>query len=453
MPIITVSTLDQLNGAIAFVDAQTSGSYTIKLTADITEGTSALVASSGNLQNPDGTAAMSNGQPVAARNDVYALNLAVGVDLTIDGGNHTLDGASTYRGLFVYAGHVSIEDLTIAHAVAKGGAGGDGFGGGGGGGAGLGGGLFIGSNVAGNAGAVTLSNVNFQSNAAVGGASGITDTSGNHSFTGGGGGGGMGGSGAAGDAGANGGGISESAGTTTGFVLGATLGGDPGLDGGGNGNISGNGDNGGFGGGGGGAGQGGGAGGFGGAGGGGGSSGGGGGFGGGGGSNLYDFAATGHGGFGAGDGGTAGGGAGLAAGGDIFIQHGATLTIAEGTFDDASVSAESTSARRTGSAYGSGLFIMGDATITLGTGQTAGQTLAINDDITDQNGSYASNHGGALPTGTSADGSPNTGVGSLILAGAGTIHFGGVNTYTGTTTVQSGTFQLEGSVANSAVTI
>src|SRR5882757_7434675 len=94
--IIDVSTLDELNGAIAFVDAQTSGSYTIHFTADMTEGTSALVGSHGNLTNPDGSAATANGQPVAARNDLYAFNVASGVTVTIDGDNHTLDGANTY---------------------------------------------------------------------------------------------------------------------------------------------------------------------------------------------------------------------------------------------------------------------------------------------------------------------------------------------------------------------
>ena len=63
-----------------------------------------------------------------------------GVSLVIDGGGGTLDGAGHYRGLLVFGGDVTIENLTIADAAAIGGAGGLH---GGGGGAGLGGGLFV----------------------------------------------------------------------------------------------------------------------------------------------------------------------------------------------------------------------------------------------------------------------------------------------------------------------
>jgi hypothetical protein len=52
------------------------------------------------------------------------------VSLTIDGGGGTLDGAGTYRGLFVYAGNLTVGSLTIADAKAEGSAGGKGqFGG------------------------------------------------------------------------------------------------------------------------------------------------------------------------------------------------------------------------------------------------------------------------------------------------------------------------------------
>src|SRR5262249_21201537 len=72
-------------------------------------------------------------------------------DSTVNGANHTLSGASLYRGLTVQFARVSINDLTIANARAQGGKGGDGFGkggtvgtgSGGGGGAGLGAALFI----------------------------------------------------------------------------------------------------------------------------------------------------------------------------------------------------------------------------------------------------------------------------------------------------------------------
>ena len=42
-----------------------------------------------------------------------AINLKSGVTLDIVGDGHTLDGGGTQRGLFVYSGDVTIEDLTI----------------------------------------------------------------------------------------------------------------------------------------------------------------------------------------------------------------------------------------------------------------------------------------------------------------------------------------------------
>src|SRR6516162_9308230 len=58
--------------------------------------------------------------------DISAINLAGNDTLTIDsqGQGASLDGASLYRGLFVYSGNVTIENLTIEKCVAKGGAGG-----------------------------------------------------------------------------------------------------------------------------------------------------------------------------------------------------------------------------------------------------------------------------------------------------------------------------------------
>src|SRR5690606_23629161 len=64
---------------------------------------------------------------------------AIVVDMTIDGdGRITIDGAGSYRGLFVYSGEVRVENLFIENAMAKGGDGGSGGALGGGGGAGLG---------------------------------------------------------------------------------------------------------------------------------------------------------------------------------------------------------------------------------------------------------------------------------------------------------------------------
>lgn len=43
--------------------------------------------------------------------------------VTLEGGGFTLSGNSLYRGLFVYAGTVTVQHLTIQDAVAQGGKG------------------------------------------------------------------------------------------------------------------------------------------------------------------------------------------------------------------------------------------------------------------------------------------------------------------------------------------
>ena len=114
---------------------------------------------------------------------LLAINLESGSSLTIAGTNgsggvevQTLDGGDSQRGLFVYAGNVTVENLTIQNMSAVGGAGGGGDTGsglGGGGGAGLGGGLFVTGSSDGVGGAnVTLDNVSFINDAATGGAGG-----------------------------------------------------------------------------------------------------------------------------------------------------------------------------------------------------------------------------------------------------------------------------------------
>ncbi len=131
---MTVSTQAELNDAIIQLDQTDSGDYTIALTGDITES------------GPPG--------------GIYALDLVSGVNVTIDGAGHTLNGGGTSGGLAVIGGKVSIADLTIEDTVAQGAAGD----GGGGGGAGLGGGLFVGPNAT-----VSVSNVTFEQDAAKGG--------------------------------------------------------------------------------------------------------------------------------------------------------------------------------------------------------------------------------------------------------------------------------------------
>ena len=132
MPTQTANSEAQLNAAIAALDGTTvAGTYTIALTGSIGLATA-----------------------------LNALNLHAGVSVVIDGQGNLLDGLNTQRGLFVYVGVVTIQNLTIQNAAAAGGNGGSG----GGGGAGLGGGLFVASS-----GTVALSNVTFTNDQARGG--------------------------------------------------------------------------------------------------------------------------------------------------------------------------------------------------------------------------------------------------------------------------------------------
>ncbi|WP_283806453.1 VCBS domain-containing protein, partial [Bradyrhizobium neotropicale] len=114
--------------------------------------------------------------------NLTAINLASGSHLVINGAGFSLDGGNAYRGLFVFGGNVSINNLNIAHTLAQGGAGGTE---GGGGGAGLGGGLFVAAGAA-----VAIDAVTFTGDAAKGGAGG--DWGGGSRGGQGGGGGGMG---------------------------------------------------------------------------------------------------------------------------------------------------------------------------------------------------------------------------------------------------------------------
>jgi hypothetical protein len=355
-----------------------------------------------------------------------AINLQSGVTLDVVGGNNavTLDGEGQQRGLFVYSGVVNITNLTIENTVAKGGAGADE----GGGGAGLGGGLFVaGATPPGGGGAsgdpgqqvvpvVTLSNVIFKNDSAVGGNGGAGGNNGS-----GGGGGGLGGPGAAGSQGAGGPGFGvPSFGAGGAGTFGGT-GGAGGFGGGGGGTISGVGSPGGFGGGD--------------------ASGfdetfiptgGTGGSSGGGGGEFIPLPSGGPGGFGAGAGGMqtrGGGGGGLGAGGDIFVQGGATLIIDGGSLvENGTVKGGSGSnGGGDGQALGDGIFIQGGttaapATITFGTDQTASQITSISGAIADQGG--------------------NGGAGALQIQGAGTVKLAAVNTYTGGTTIDSGVLEI-----------
>ncbi|HTW25886.1 MAG TPA: Hint domain-containing protein, partial [Acetobacteraceae bacterium] len=407
-----VTTESDLNTAIAYVDGlTTAGSYTITLGADITESVA-----------------------------LDALNLAAGVNVTIDGAGFTLNGAGTHRGLLAYAGTVTVSDLTIQDTVAHGGNGGAGSPGGGGG-AGLGGGLLVASGAT-----VTLDSVTFLDDSAVGGNGG-----GFGSSSAGGGGGGLGGNGGA--AGSNNGGGGGGVGTGAaggaaggsgqpGVIVGASNQGGGGAggassQGGAGGGVSAggaSGQNGGAGGWGGGGGGGGsfngvaGAGGFG--GGGGGSSigaGGAAGFGGGGGGSFVSSRA---GGFGGGNGSSFGGaGGGLGSGGDIFIQQGGSLLIEGGGLSGGAVTAGTgTFGGGNGSALGSGIFLQGSQAVSLGPVGTA--TLTVADVIADQNTGGA--HGSVL----------------ITQGGGGAVALTATNTYSGGTTVDTGATLSLGAAAN-----
>jgi len=90
-----------------------------------------------------------------------------------------------------------------------------------------------------------------------------------------------------------------------------------------------------------------------------------------------------------------------------------------------------------GSAYGDAIFLQGNQSLVLA--PASGQTLTISGGIADMTGSH--------------DASGQTGAGSLVMNGTGTLVLGGSNTYTGATVVQSGTLLVDGSTANSAITV
>ena len=117
--VIQVNDTASLISAIAELNAQASGTWDIDLISNVTL----------NAQLPA---------------IVLGLTTFNNRTLTINGEGHTLSGNNTFRGLFVYSGAVTIENLQISHAVARGGDGRNY----GGGGAGLGGGLLIADDVA-----------------------------------------------------------------------------------------------------------------------------------------------------------------------------------------------------------------------------------------------------------------------------------------------------------------
>ena len=125
----------------------------------------------------------------------------IAADVALDGGGFTIDANNLGRVLFVQAGTASVSNLTIANALAQGGAGGGGkagtqaAGSGGGGGLGAGAAVFVGDGAT-----AQLSNVAIGNAQAVGGAGGSVTVLGSGVAAAAGGGGGLGGPGGAGNA-------------------------------------------------------------------------------------------------------------------------------------------------------------------------------------------------------------------------------------------------------------
>ncbi|MEM0966650.1 MAG: pectate lyase-like adhesive domain-containing protein [Verrucomicrobiota bacterium] len=448
---VSVSTLEELNTAIRNASEQPTGNgvHTINFSNDLTYTGGILEL---NL----------------------FTNATSGNSILIDGGGFTLDLGNNFRGFFIAGGDVLIRDLEIANAVAVGGNGNTG----GGGGMGAGGGLFVvdGSSIAGSGiteeTSVTLENVSFTGNQAIGG-NALNDSGTSNPAGGGGGLGGDGGDGfnsdsvlAQGAGGGGGVGIGATGGDADdgfdnpggeGTFLTASGGGssNTGQPGGpsggggggaytdslttittaGGGGIGGSdasndrGGDGGWGGGGGGsfevfatdAGDGG-------WGGGGGSSaedasGGDGGFGGGAGGGLEN----GDRGFGGGDAGSIHGGGGLGAGGAIFAMKGVTLIIDGVSFSNNSTSGGTSSDGGDGLGIGNDVFFGSDVVFQIG----SGETLIV------APGSF----GGAASSGAGND--PNDDAkGRLTVTGGGEMVIQGAQSFAGTTFVDGSIYTL-----------
>ena len=156
-----------------------------------------------------------------------------------------------------------------------------------------------------------------------------------------------------------------------------------------------------------------------------------------------------NGGFGAGNGAYSGGGGGLGAGADIFVMAGASLTIGSGEVEAGVVTGGRAGLgyeyAYTGQNLGNGLFIQGGETLAFNPG--AGNTTTVAGVIADEKGSA-----NALTSGQGGYGDDHLPSGGLRLD-SGTLTLSADNTYTGATTVAGGTLIVNGSIANSTVTV
>lgn len=435
---VNVSTYAELVTAVVNASGEPpdNGQYTIQFTQDLTY---------------DGSSAT----------NLFTLTKD-GSPLVIDGGGYSLDMLSADRAFFVVGGDVTIQNMEIANAVAKGGDGGAAAGGG----MGAGGAIFVADGGSISDGgywtptALTVRNVTFSDNQAIGGAGSTTDGDAEN-----GGGGGMGGAGGDGyipfigdegagggggfglgatggnayDGGANGGAVGDF--LTAGYAGDSSSGQSGGIDGGGGGashdffdsggggggvggqdGTESNGGAGGWGGGGGGSttDAGGGNGGFGGGGGAADSTGGSGGFGGGGGNDAS-------GGFGGGGGSDTSGGGGLGAGGAIYAMKGVSVTINGVTFNNNSATGGGSSGGSIGFAIGEDVFLGSDFVFNVDNGETL--TFGPN------------SLGGAGFSGAGDDANDDA-KGRLTVTGGGTMVIQGDQSFAGTTFIDGSTYTL-----------
>ncbi|KXF79114.1 hypothetical protein ATN84_05115 [Paramesorhizobium deserti] len=421
----------------AIAQANAGGNKTIAFDPEAFTGPNPRLSLTGNVQTPrisDSVTIDGSGVP----------------DLTIDGNNQR-------QAFFIRPDNpdpnnridVTIRNLNIANARAKGGDGGKGSDASGayasGGGLGAGGGVF-----AGDGSDVTLENVDVENNHAQGGDAGTAGEANCCTPTGTGGGGLNGGNGESNTAGHGGGGGGFGAGTDGvnhhggGPNGGAQGGGNGGDYSGGGGGSNGPGGNGGFGGGGGGGdaylGAVGGNGGFGGGGGGGSGissnggpgpttqKGGNGGFGGGGGGGPTPTGETATGGYGGGAGGLNSGGGGAGFGGGVFGENGSSIKY-KGNGNVSGNSAAGGNGRGTSFGLGSGFFLNGRTGVSFSADE--GETATINDDIASDAYSGPGNQNNPDPAGDGIDG-------GLTKEGKGTLVLRGNNNYAGDTKIYDG---------------
>ena len=119
-----------LAASMALAGAALATTYTVTTNADTGAG-GTLRGAIGQVDNspfPSNVINIDSGLgTITLSSDLWAITNNV----TINGNGNVIDGAGSYRGLFVYAGTVAINDLTVQNATAQGGIGGTYDGGGG----------------------------------------------------------------------------------------------------------------------------------------------------------------------------------------------------------------------------------------------------------------------------------------------------------------------------------